>query len=223
MLQESCLADIDLSPFCQVGIKHLAPSVVDYRSIVRSARAPGIQRFLREAGMPEVLIEYTVARAQSLEPSQISSLMQSTFISYGRPDEPFAEKLNTALKRAGVMTFFFPDDALPGQKLHREMRRGINNNDRVILVCSRSSLVRPGLLNELELVLEREARAGGEARLIPVKLDDFVLDGWNPPPGREDLAEAVRSRAIVDFRNHEDEGLFQQQLGKLVAALAKHA
>ncbi len=56
-------------------------------------------------------------------------------------------------------------------------RVGVNGHDRVILVCSKSSLQRPGVLNELEETLQREARDGGNAYLIPVRLDDFVIDG----------------------------------------------
>jgi len=42
-------------------------------------------------------------------------LLQSTFISYGGPDEAFARKLNDALEKRGVITFFFKDDAPPGE------------------------------------------------------------------------------------------------------------
>ena len=87
--------------------------------------------------------------------------LQSTFISYGGPDEAFARKLNDALKIQGVQTFFFHDDAPPGDKLHDVMRTGVNEHDRVILVCSQNSLERPGLLTELEETLARESRDGG--------------------------------------------------------------
>jgi hypothetical protein len=140
-----------------------------------------------------------------------------TFISYGGPDEGFARKLNAALEVQGVTTFFFKDDALPGERLHRVMRNAVNEHDRVILICSRASLARPGLLNELEETLAREARAFGNAYLIPVRLDDYVIDGWSPD--RSDLALAVRDRVIADFRNHEDADAFQAEVAKLIAAL----
>jgi hypothetical protein len=100
------------------------------------------------------------------------------------------------------------------------MHDGVNKYDRVLLVCSKSSLVRPGVENELERVLEREAKEGGAEILIPVTLDDFVFSRWNPQ--RSDLASQVRSRVITklpytmtltpDFISEAD---------KLLAALKK--
>jgi hypothetical protein len=84
---------------------------------------------------------------------------------------------------------------LPGQKLHRVMHEQINNHDRVLLVCSEHSLSRLGVLNEIERVLEREAREGGKEILIPITLDDHVYQDW--AQDRPDLAQQIRSRVIT--------------------------
>jgi uncharacterized protein YjbI with pentapeptide repeats len=220
-LGETLLADLSLETLCRAGgVSHSGVSPVDFRSIVLSVREPRLKEFLRKSGMPEVFVEYMVDCARSLDPGQIFSLLQSTFISYGGPDEAFARKLNDALEHAGVTTFFFKDDAPPGKKLHRVMRDGVNDHDRVVLVCSESSLQRPGVLNELEETLQREARDGGNAYLLPVRLDDYVIKGWNPV-GRQDLAQAVRDRVIADFCHHADEKVFNAELAKLIAVLKK--
>ena len=145
-------------------------------------------------------------------------MLQSTFISYGGPDTTFAHKLNEALLRNGVKTFFFAEDAVPGQKLHRLMREGVNSHDRVILVCSKASLDRPGVLNEITETLQREARDGGKEYLIPITLDDYVFNGWKPhDPG---VAQATRDRVVADFRGAEtDSAKFDQGLARLIAAL----
>ena len=91
---------------------------------------------------------------------------QSVFISYGGPDKPFAERLHGELSRRGVKAYVFSKDAEPGAKLHRVMREGVNRYDRVILLCSRDSLDRPGVLNEIEETLQREAREGGNPVLM---------------------------------------------------------
>lgn len=150
-------------------------------------------------------------------PPASTPALESTFISYGGPDEVFARKLNKALKRRGVKTFFFKDDALPGEKLHRVMRKGVNEHDRVILICSKSSLQRPGLLNELEETLAREARDGGRTYLLPIRLDDYVLAEWNPADSN--TSRAVRDRVVADFSKHEDPKEFNEAVTKLVAAL----
>jgi hypothetical protein len=86
-------------------------------------------------------------------------------------------------------------------------------------VCSKDALVRPGVLNELEQVLEREAREGGAAVLLPVRLDDFVMSDWAPE--RKDLARQVRSRVIGDFSQLDvSPGKFEREMRKVLAALS---
>jgi hypothetical protein len=99
------------------------------------------------------------------------------------------------------------------------MRKGVNEHDRVILICSRASLDRPGLINELEETLAREARDGGAEYLIPIRLDDYVIEGWQPD--RDDLAQAVRDRVIADCRDHGDPDKFRAEVAKLIAVLKK--
>jgi transcriptional regulator with XRE-family HTH domain len=122
----------------------------------------------------------------------------SVFLSYGGPDEAFARVIFDELARHKIPTFFFPESASPGQRLHRTMAQGIQENDRVLLICSRSSLTRSGVLNELEQVLAKESREGGAELLIPIAIDDFVYKDWAPM--REDIARQVRDRVIPDFR-----------------------
>ena len=219
MIGQTLLLNINLSAFLRGRPTHTGPSTVDYASIIHSISGPNLKEFLRRAGMPDVFIEYMISCARSLNPEEMFSLMQSTFISYGTPDEPFARRLNDALEERGVTTFFFKDDAPPGEMLHRVMRKGVNEHDRVILICSRESLDRPGVLNELEETLARESRDGGQTYLLPVRVDDYVLNGWNPR--NADLAQAVRDRVIADFSRHHVADEFEAALAKLISVLKK--
>jgi hypothetical protein len=171
--------------------------------------------------MPDVFVEFMVDCAKSLDPMVAFSMLNSTFISYGKPDEPFARKLNAALRGKGVTTWFFEDDAIPGEKLHRVMHCGVNDHDRVVLICSRASLDRRGVLNELELTLAREARDGGANYLIPVRLDDYVANGWDP--ARRGLVQEVNDRVVADFTGHADPSVFNREVTRLVTALKKVA
>ena len=167
--------------------------------------------------MPEVFVEYMVDSALSLK-STVFKMLRSTFISYGSPDEAFARKLYEALHRNGVTTFFFPEHAVPGEKLHRTMRTKVNELDRIVLVCSSGSLDRKGVLNEIEEALAREARDGGAAYLIPITIDDYVFAGWKPP--NPDTAQAIRDKVVADFRGADaDPAKFQSALLKLIVAL----
>lgn len=142
---------------------------------------------------------------------------KSVFISFGEPDEGFAQKLQRSLEAEGVDTYFFPLDATPGDKLHRVIRSGVNDYDRVVLICSRASLDRPGVLNEIEEALAREAREGGSTVLIPIRLDDYVLGEWAPE--NPDIAQAIRDRVVADFRDTEDDQAFALALGRLLGSL----
>jgi hypothetical protein len=147
-------------------------------------------------------------------------MLQSVFISYGTPDEAFARRLCQGLLREGVTSFFFPEDAPFGQRLHRVMRKGVNDYDRVVLLCSRESLDRKGVLNEIEETLAREARDGGTSCLIPIRLDNYVFDGWNPP--NRDIVQAVRDRVVADFEDAiSNEEKFAVALLRLVEALRR--
>lgn len=147
-------------------------------------------------------------------------LFNSLFVSFGGTDIHAATTINSYLKTKGVTTWFFPEDALPGQKLHRMMHDGVNKHDRVLLICSKESLTRHGVLNEIERVLEREAKEGGSEILIPITLDNFVYEDW--APARLDVAAQVRSRVItkVDISDPPTDEMFSQ-LNKLVKALSK--
>ena len=147
-----------------------------------------------------------------------SEMHKTLFISYGGPDEESVSHINKKIKSKGVKTWFFPDDALPGEKLHRMMHDGVNKYDRVLLVCSENSLTRPGVLNEIERVMEREAKEGGADILIPIALDNFVYSDWAPE--RADVADQVRSRVITKVETGDEEK-FEAQIRKVVNALRK--
>lgn len=131
-----------------------------------------------------------------------SEMHKTLFISYGGPDELAVREINRKIKSKGIQTWFFPDDARPGDKLHRMMHDGVNNHDRVLLVCSKESITRPGVLNEIERVLEREAKEGGSEILLPITLDDFVYGDW--APNRADIADQIRSRVIIKLEIGSD-------------------
>lgn len=222
MLDSTMLIGCDIRALCRASptLIHTGPSSVDYESVVKSILAPNLKDFLLRAGMPPIFVDYTVECALAVDNPALSRMMQSTFISYGGPDTAFARKLYEALHQNGVKTFFFPEHAVPGKRLHRLMREGVNQHDRVVLVCSQASLTRPGVLNEIEETLAREAREGGESYLIPIRLDDYVFSGW--APARPDLAQAIRDRVVADFTGTmADDDAFNAALLKLLAALRK--
>ncbi|HEX8321220.1 TIR domain-containing protein [Longimicrobium sp.] len=160
--------------------------------------------------------------APDLKPSAspASTRYYSLYVIYGEPDESFTRALDTSLQAKGVTTWFFPDAGVYGRRLHRTMLEGVNEHDRVLVICSKAGLTRSGVLNEIELVLAREAREGGTEILIPITLDDFVFDEWSPE--RHDIAVQIRDRVVGDFRNKvpgSDE--FVARVNRLLDALQR--
>jgi uncharacterized protein YjbI with pentapeptide repeats len=195
------------------------PVTLDWLTLCRCVTAPHLDHFLLRAGMPEVFVRYSIDCAKSMDKHMLSSLLYSTFISHGGPDRRFAERLRDILIYNGVRTFLFSRDAIPGQPLHKVMRDGVAAHDRIIVVCSEVSLDRPGVQNEIELTLRREAREGGKAYLIPVILDDYLFH-WKP--NRFELAQELRDRVVADFRGAEDDELmFKQGITDLLRALRR--
>lgn len=205
--------DCDIAPFERNAARALDGPVLDWRTVCRSLRANNLVSFLVGYGMPEVIATYLVESAMALDPELLFRLMRTTFISYGGPDIQFAYELRNRLHKNGVRTFFFEVDAVAGERLHHVMRNGVNQYDRIILVCSSASLTRPGVRNEIEETLAREARDGGATYLIPITLDDFVFS-WRDP-----LARPILDRVVADFRGYEESRVFGQAISRLLRAL----
>lgn len=220
-LAYTTLVGVDLSCFCGAlpYVEFGGPCYVDHAAVALSIKEPSIKEFLQRAGMPEVFVEYMVSCALSVQ-TDAFELLRSTYLIYGQPDEPFARKLYEALHRNGVVTFFFPEHSVPGKRLHRAMHEGIAGHDRMVLICSKDSLDREGVLYELDQTLARETREKKSEYLLPLLLDDYVFGGWRPPNLMH--LHAVRERIAADFRGgDQDDDKFNAGLLKLIAALRR--
>ncbi|MER7578211.1 toll/interleukin-1 receptor domain-containing protein [Streptomyces sp. NPDC090032] len=218
-LSSTNLGDTDVSILCDTKkIDHGGPSNIDARTVMKSYRHPGLKRFMRACGVPPLFSEYMIDCARALGESLIRSLMQTTFISYGGPDEGFAREIYEALREHGVVAFFFPESATIGERIDSEIYRRLAEHDRVILVCSEASLNRPGVLHEIQETFDRESRDGGATYLLPIMLDDYVMNGWKKV--HPVLAERVGRRVVGDFRGAtRSRGDFDSAVGRLIDAL----
>jgi len=211
--------DVDVRPFCDLStLVHVGPSYIDSRTVMRSYTHPGLKRFMVDCGVPQVFTDYMIDCAQALDLPLLRRMMQTTFISYGGPDETFARRLYDALRSHNVVVFFFPETATMGERINSEIFRRIQEHDRVLLVCSRNSLDRAGVVNEIQETLDREARDGGATYLLPITLDDYVSTGWKKK--QPELAERVCRRIIGDFRGTKrNQQNFERAVARLLDAL----
>jgi uncharacterized protein YjbI with pentapeptide repeats len=220
-LFHAVLCDVDVSTFCnESDLQHGGPSHIDFRTVLKSHHHPRFRQFITDCGVPHLFSEFMIDCARASDDRMLMELMQSTFISYGGPDEAFARKLYDALKARGVVTFFFPQTATAGARIGDEVFRGIQAHDRVLLVCSRASLERVGVINEIQETLDREARDGGATYLLPITLDDHVFEDW--AHSQPVLADRVKGRVVADFRGARRSSVkFESALGRVIDALKK--
>ncbi|WP_137229812.1 toll/interleukin-1 receptor domain-containing protein [Streptomyces sp. BPSDS2] len=218
-LSSTGLSGVDVGALIHAkSLRHSGPSIIDPRTVMQSYGDPGLKAFMLECGVPPIFAEYMIDCARALGGSVIRSLMQSTFISYGGPDESFAAKLYDALKANGVIVFFFPESATLGERIDGEVYRRLHEHDRVILICSEASLNRPGVLHEIQETFDRESRDGGATYLLPIMLDDYVFSGWKDV--HPTLAARIGRRVVGDFRDAVvSEAAFDSSMDRLLDAL----
>lgn len=194
-LSSTLLCELDLSQTKGLGqTVHLEQSSVDVETLVRSIRraghslAPDLETFFRATGVPQDLL--------AILPRMIEGIKyHSCFISHGQPDVKFAKRLYGDLQARGVNCWRHGPDATPGQPTQGEIKRKIREADKAIFLCSAKSLIREGVLIELEELIDHDP-----TKLIPVSLDNiWTQPGFRVMRGNRDLAPWLRMQNYVDF------------------------
>lgn len=154
---------------------HEGPSFVPLGAL-RSLKEQVPELFLRGCGLKDFEIEF--ARSQAGNPVQF----YDCFISYCTQDEEFATRLYNDLQGAGVRCWKWNEDAKTGKSLWGEINQAIRTYDKLILIASKASLSSPAVNREIERAIvqedEREKAGGDKDVLFPIRLDDFVFEGW---------------------------------------------
>lgn len=92
-LSGTVLSDLDISALCDAKrLRHGSPSYIEARTVIKSYGHPKLKQFMLDCGVPPIFAEYMIDCARASGDSFLRSLMQTTFISYGGPDEVFARK-----------------------------------------------------------------------------------------------------------------------------------
>jgi len=186
ILGETVLVDIDLSTIQNIeSCHHLAPSVLDHRTLMRSGRLPEV--FLRGCGLPDSLINYF----PSLLNEQVR--FHSCFISYSKKDEKFAKRLHADLQDNGVRCWFAPEDMKIGDRIRPVIDESIRVYDKLLLILTEQSIKSAWVEKEVETAFEKEQRQQ-QTVLFPIRLDEAVMEAkeaW--------AADIRRTRHIGDF------------------------
>lgn len=206
--------DIDLSSVKGLEtINHIGPSILGIDTIYKSkGKIPKV--FLQGCGVPW---------NRAIEDLLVDTKNEyyRCFISYSNVDYDFANKLRDDLYSKNISSWFWPENAEMGIDNWDSIDRAINQNDKVILICSEASLNSNPVDREMERALQKEdtlrKRTGKKQDvLFPIRIDDYVFDKWEHPR-RPD----VLRKNVGDFTDWKNNDKYSRSLKKLVKALKK--
>jgi hypothetical protein len=106
----------------------------------------------------------------------------------------------------GVRCWFAPHDVKGGQKLHEQIERAIDVQDRLLLVLSKASMASAWVKTEVANAREKERKQGRRV-LFPIRLVSFdELRDWKcfDAEAGTDTAREVREYFIPDFSEWHD-------------------
>ena len=193
---------------------HEGPSYLDIATLIQSGRALS-DAFLRQTGMPEMLIEYF--------PSLISQPIQlySCFISYASADKVFADRIYADLQARGIRCWYAPEKMTIGDKIRDRIDHSIKVYDKTIVILSQHSIQSSRVENEVEAVLEKEgqlidAEISHATKLVPIAIDNTFRTSkkaW--------VRTISRSRHIGDFADWQNAQAYVSALDRLQQALRR--
>lgn len=168
--------------------------------------------FLRKGGVPENFITYM----HSLTGAALE--FYTCFISFSEADDAFSERLYNDLLAAGVRCWRWKEDARWGETLMKSIDEAVRIYDKLVVICSERALHSPAVIREIERALQKEDELAREGKnnevLFPIRLDDYVIRGWEHHRKADVLA-----KNIGDFRNWRDSNSYQNALHRLIRDL----
>jgi hypothetical protein len=152
----------------------------------------------------------------------------SCFISYSRIDKQFAALLGSSLIKNQVDVWKDTENMEAGRFWRAQIHEIVKSYDKLILVCSRHSVLRLNVVDEIASAMERE-REMHVQKLFPIRLDDFILSDemlraadskLRTGEWREDWVRYVRAYHIPDFsRWKRMPTTYELEFQKLLSAL----
>ena len=148
-------------------------------------------------------------------------VFHSCFISHSSKDKEFVEKLNRSLRVAGVRVWYAPEDLLPGQKLHDQIKKAINSFDKLLLVLSPNSMGSNWVTTEIRDARDREREENRQV-LFPISIVPMEnIRNWecfDADSGR-DLAVELREYFIPDLFDWQNEDKYWPEFNRLLKGL----
>ncbi len=175
------------------------------------------EKFLRDCGVPEYLIENQKALIGSMEPIQF----YSCFISYSSKDHEFAQLLYSKMRGHGLRVWFAHESARAGKKLRTQIEEAIRTHDKLLVVISRNSLKSKWVKREI-LMARKAERAGGLRKLFPIRIVGFKsVKEWERfiSKSTKNLGVDIGAYFVPDFSGWKDHNSFETAWARLLKDL----
>jgi len=199
-------------------IVHGGPSAIGVDTLYESG--PGLSRgFLAGSGLPSQFIDYIDSLV-----TPVAFDLHRSFISYRSTDGAFAERLYADLEARDARVWLDKHELLPGDRLGPSIVTSIRKSDRLLLICSKSSLTTENMAwidREVDEAFAKEdqiQKLTGErpSVIIPIDIDGYLFSDECDYVRRQQLRDRVACR----FKGWEgDDDLYRIQLEQLLKAL----
>jgi len=214
VLRSANIANCDLSQAKGLdAVEHSAPSSIGIDTLIRSFRGAGnrltpeLKIFFTNAGVPKELLDAL--------PSIVAEVKYySAFIAYGEPDVGFARELKNDLVGRGVQCWLYSTDHTVGERTWKEITEERRGAEKMIVLCSVKSLIRDGLLKEVE-----EQMGEDPDKMVPVSLDALWQEtGFLVQRAGRDLKPFLLDK---NYANFHSESVFEESLESLLKGLRR--
>lgn len=204
---DTIVTNVDLSTVKSLeDTRHLGQFSIGIDTIYRSkSKIP--KDFLREAGIPDIFIEYM----HSLTNTAFD--YYNCFISYSSKDKAFVERLYADLQSKGVRCWYAPEDLKTGDRYRQTIFDQICLHEKLLVILSEHSIESDSVEDEVNKAIEEEQR-NDKQMLFPIRLDSSVMganEAW--------VVKIRHQRQITDFTGWKDHDTYQQALDRLMRDL----
>ncbi|NOY63542.1 MAG: toll/interleukin-1 receptor domain-containing protein [Gammaproteobacteria bacterium] len=184
---------------------HLGASTIDHRTLSRSGALPSA--FLRGVGLPNKLIDFLPTFLRE------SPRYDLCAISYSESDREFAQRLQADLQAAGVRSWLIPEQLKQDVRYANAVSESIRLRDKVLLICSATSIESPWIAAEVRKVLETE-KVQSKRILLPLYIDDTALKTEKPW-----TVALSNGRPTIDFSQRQNKNTYENIFCCLLRAL----
>lgn len=187
-------------------------SIIDLETIIKSRSQ--LKTLISKIGIPMKSEDHVL----DIFDSSISQLYP-VFLSHSSIDKPFASKVYNELSNQGCQIWYDEYQINPGDVIHKKIYHGIENFDKLLLICSENSLNSWWVNDEIEKILAKERQLtkkyGKQYNLlIPIKIDDYV-HSWD-----SHYKTIIEQRSIGDFKNWNSKDQFEKSIAHLMKGLS---